>query len=85
VANRKALLPSLAAVLLLAVLAVAVARDRPPTLFPYPGRFAVAMAGNGQTNSADALLLDRWTGRVYRVEEQFYFELRDARQFNGVK
>jgi len=69
VANRKALLLSLAAVLLLVVLAAAVARDRPPTLFPYPGRFVAV----GSTS--EGVLLDRWTGRLFGLTSTGYYQL----------
>jgi hypothetical protein len=58
------------AVLLLAVLAVAVARDQPPTLFPYPGRFVMMVEPDG-----DSYLLDRWTGRVFVSNGEWYIEI----------
>lgn len=61
--SKQKALAILAAMLLLAVLAVAVAQDRPPTLVPYPGRFIVAAKPG-----INSYLLDRWTGRIYAIE-----------------
>jgi hypothetical protein len=53
---------------LLGVLAVAVARDRPPTVIPYPGRFVLVSAH-------EDYLLDRWTGRLYVVLPEGYIHV----------
>ena len=63
---RKVLVLLMGAVLL-GVLAVAVARDRPPTMIPYPGRFVVA------TNGGISYLVDRWTGRLYALRGEVYY------------
>jgi len=73
--QRRKALPILVVLVLLAVLAVAVAHDRPPTLVAYPGRFTVATKSTPGSNS---YLLDRWTGKIYAIEGNIYHPLKRA-------